>query len=157
MAGNQNNGNGAATLIARDLEAQARGEPPGGHVSTYVCAECGGSLWQVEEHAVLFFRCHTGHTYAPEVLLQQKAVLVEATLWTAVRTLVEKGTLVRQLLGRLPAGADPEQRAVVEGMARLDDEYEATLRRLLEAYPGPSAQGHIVTEAIEKATGWNRP
>ena len=162
MAGIQdNNGNGrgngsgddsaATTIIARDLAAQGRGEPRGGRITTYVCAECGGSLWQLEENAVLFFRCHTGHTFGPELLLQQKSELLEATLWAAVRTLVEKGTLTRQVANRLPAGADPEQRAVIEAAAALDGEYEAALRRLLEAWPNPSDQGRLVTEAMEKA------
>ncbi len=156
---NQNNGgNGAAAhedakpqTIQQNLEAQAQGRLRGGQLSTYACAECGGTLWQIEENGHLHFQCHVGHTYSPQVLLQQKAVLLEALLWSSVRTLVEKGTLVRQMVNRLPADADPEQRARIEQMARLDTEQEQALRRMLEAYPNPSAQGYIVTEALEKA------
>lgn len=85
------------------------------------------------------------------MLLQQKSVLLEALLWSSVRTLVEKGTLIRQIVNRLPVDADPEQRARIEQMARLDNENEQTLRRMLETFPNPSAQGYLITEALEKA------
>ena len=60
---------------------------------------------------------------------------------------------MRQLLNGLPADADPEQRALIEAMAQLDKQNENALRQLLEAHPNPSAQGYMVTEALEKATG----
>lgn len=157
---NQNNGggNGATAheeatprTIQQDLQAQGQGMLRSGQLATYVCAECGGILWQIEENRHLHFQCHVGHTYTPQVLLQQKSQVLEATLWAAVRTLVEKGTLVRQLVNRLPVDADPEQRAVIEQMAQIDNECEQTLRRMLEAYPNPGSQGYIVTEALEKA------
>jgi two-component system chemotaxis response regulator CheB len=68
-----------------------------GQVSLYTCPECGGVMWQVPERAPPRFRCHVGHSYYGESLLEEQSQALEAALWTAVRTFKEKCILARQL------------------------------------------------------------
>src|SRR5205823_6666364 len=68
-----------------------------GQLSTYTCPECGGSLWQADDNNLTRFRCHTGHVYYGENLLEEQSEALEAALWTAVRIFKEKTVLARQL------------------------------------------------------------
>src|SRR5205085_3034076 len=83
-------------VVDRDMQAQVNGQRRG-EVSTFSCPECGGPLWQVDEPGVLRFRCHVGHAYYGDALLEEQSAALEAALWTAVRTFREKAVLARQL------------------------------------------------------------
>jgi two-component system chemotaxis response regulator CheB len=54
-------------------------------------------LWQVDEAQLMQFRCHVGHVYNGETLLEDQAGALEAALWTAVRTFKERKLLAHQL------------------------------------------------------------
>ena len=139
-------------IIQSDLEAQAQSAPRSGHSSLYACPECGGVLWQLRENDVTHFQCHTGHTYSPQNLLALKSQVLEATLWAAVRLLVEKKTITRQLAAEFLIEGDGAARARVQEMERLDQQNEQTLRQMLQAYPNPSGQAVLIEEALEQGT-----
>ncbi len=80
----------------QDAKAQERGQRRGA-LTVYTCPECGGSLWQVDEKELVQFRCHVGHVYHGEALLAEQAEILEAALWTAVRTFKDRAVLARQL------------------------------------------------------------
>jgi two-component system chemotaxis response regulator CheB len=102
--------------VDRDMEQQVRNERRGG-VSTLTCPDCGGALWQVDEAGLIRFRCHVGHSYLGEDLLNEQSEALEAALWTAIRTFREKSVLARQLAhiertaGRDSAAARFEEQA----------------------------------------------
>jgi two-component system chemotaxis response regulator CheB len=83
-------------FVDRDMLAQQNGERPG-QTSVYSCPECGGVLWQVDQKEMVRFRCHVGHAYYAEQLLQGQAETLEAALWSAVRMFRERSTLAHQL------------------------------------------------------------
>jgi hypothetical protein len=140
----------------QDFESQVQGATRSGHVSLYVCPDCGGVLWQQqqehEDQTDLFsFQCHVGHTVSGLDLLQQKATHLEALLGSTLRTLTEKRTLVRQFITRLPADATAEQRECLQDMERLDQQNERAIRQMLADWPNPTMQGYIVQEVVEEA------
>ena len=51
-----------ARVVDDDMNGQTRGARRG-EISVFVCPECGGGLWQVDEKDPVRFRCHVGHTY----------------------------------------------------------------------------------------------
>jgi len=104
----------------------------------YTCPDCGGVLWQVETGAHGRFRCHVGHAYAPEVLLDQKSEELEAALWSCVRLLREKATLTRQTAARSLAGGQHDIAARSEETAQLNEDHARAIRELLESMPSPS-------------------
>lgn len=119
-------------VIARDIHEQA----VGGRVdqsTVYTCPECGGVLWQTDESEGSVFRCHIGHVYAPEVLLDQKAEELEAALWTCVRLLRDQATLTRQAATRPFNGSQQHLSARLEERAQLADRQAEMIRELLES------------------------
>jgi len=83
-------------IVNADMREQVRNERRG-RITVYSCPECGGALWQVNETALMQFRCHVGHAYNGETLLEDQASALEAALWTAVRTFKERHLLAHQL------------------------------------------------------------
>ncbi len=104
-----------------DAGAQQRGERRG-VLSVYTCPECGGSLWQVDQESLVRFRCHVGHVYNGEALLTEQQEILEAALWTAVRTFKDRANLSRQLANR------ERQNGRTEAADRFDDQAQEAER-----------------------------
>lgn len=123
-------------VIEQDFVAQA-GDRRGHEPTMYTCPDCGGVLWQVETGPLGRFRCHVGHAYAPDVLLEQKSEEAEAALWSCVRLLREQATLTRQAVARSFASGKDELAARSEERARLNENHARVIQELLESIPGP--------------------
>lgn len=65
--------------------------------TSFVCPECNGPLWETKPGRSLQFRCHVGHAFSPDSLLETHADGLERALWSAVRTLDERAGLLRRL------------------------------------------------------------
>jgi two-component system chemotaxis response regulator CheB len=61
------------------------------------CPECHGGLWQVDGASPVQFRCHTGHAYTEQALLNGQDAAIEEAVWAAVRALHEKQMLLKRL------------------------------------------------------------
>ncbi len=83
-------------IVNADMNEQVRNGRRG-RLTMFACPDCGGSLWQVNEDKLVQFRCHVGHAYQGETLLQEQTDLLETALWTAVRIFKERHLLARQL------------------------------------------------------------
>jgi two-component system, chemotaxis family, protein-glutamate methylesterase/glutaminase len=83
-----------------------------GPPSSYTCPECGGALWKLDEGHSFRFRCHTGHGFTPETLLDGQNHELEKALWSAVRVLKERAGIHEQMASRMQKGglADLAQR-----------------------------------------------
>ena len=118
----------SATVVQRDLRAQAEGQRSG-QTATYSCPECGGTLWQIDEPGgVQQFRCHVGHAYAPEALLSGLSNNLENALWTAVRAMVERATLNRQMAKRHREKGREKWAKAMDDQAARDDHYMHLIR-----------------------------
>jgi len=71
-----------------------------GHQVPLTCPSCGGNLWEVNEGNVLRFRCHTGHAYTAEALLESSQQEMEETLWVALRMMEERKNLLSNMASR---------------------------------------------------------
>jgi two-component system chemotaxis response regulator CheB len=116
--------------VDRDMEAQERNERLGTS-SVYSCPECGGVLWQVDQQEIVRFRCHVGHAYYGEQLLEDQADALEAALWTAVRTFRERSTLSRHLALTEQSKGNTESAARYEETASLADRHGDVIRKFL--------------------------
>jgi two-component system chemotaxis response regulator CheB len=65
--------------------------------SGFSCPLCGGGIWVGAEGSLTRFQCHTGHRFSPESFLREQAMLLESTLWQAMRALTEREALLRRL------------------------------------------------------------
>jgi two-component system chemotaxis response regulator CheB len=91
--------------IHQDMAQQETGMRRG-KLTVLTCPECGGSLWQADQEELMRFRCHVGHAYYGETLLAEQSEMLEAALWTAVRTFKEKTILGRELTAQARARGD---------------------------------------------------
>ena len=122
------------------LEPADRGDdlasgPPPGELTPLTCPECGGSLWEQSENHQMHYRCHVGHAYSAESLLQYHSQEVEAALWTALRVLEEHAVLQERMALR----AESQQLAAAarQFQQRADDSRRqaGTLRNVLLSPP----------------------
>ena len=88
-----------AYLMHEQALALAQGDPIA-HLSaiaspsTFVCPDCSGSLWQLNEINPTRFRCHTGHAYTLKTLRHALKETADQALWKAVRALQEQTILL---------------------------------------------------------------
>lgn len=78
--------------------------PDIGRLAPFVCPECSGTLFEVEDGRTLRFRCRVGHAYSHESLAAFQVEGLEAALWMALRALKESASLSRRLAERARAG-----------------------------------------------------
>ncbi|HEY0524530.1 MAG TPA: chemotaxis protein CheB [Stellaceae bacterium] len=71
-----------------------------GQPAPFVCPECSGTLFEVEDGKTLRFRCRVGHAYSHESLAAFQVEGLDAALWTALRALKESAALSRRLAER---------------------------------------------------------
>lgn len=86
-----------------------------GQRSTQTCPECGGTLWEINASHPVRYRCHTGHSLTGYSLLKVHDRVSEDAMWSAVRALHEKHTLLKRLAGE----------ALRRGAKETADEHEA--------------------------------
>lgn len=76
-------------------EIESRGKP-----SMFVCPECSGTLFELDEEGFAHYRCHVGHAYSTETLSSKQEENLEAAMWTALRTLEEHNILLSRMIHR---------------------------------------------------------
>ncbi len=73
-----------------------------GEKSIFACPDCGGGLWKINKGAdglgkVDRYRCHIGHSYSEKDLVIKQEEMFESTLWTALRIMEERKTLLKKM------------------------------------------------------------
>jgi two-component system, chemotaxis family, protein-glutamate methylesterase/glutaminase len=68
-----------------------------GKNSVFSCPDCGGVLFELNNDAIIRFKCHTGHCYSVNDLLLKQNKNLESSLWIALRSLEERKKLLSQL------------------------------------------------------------
>lgn len=83
-----------------DTLANGAGDDRRRELLVTVCPECGGVLSERSEEGVTQWECRVGHRYSPDSLLRAQASGVEATLWAAMRALVDRRMLLDRMADR---------------------------------------------------------
>ena len=83
--------------IAKEREALVENMFRFGELSPFTCPECHGVLTLLREGKIVRFRCHTGHAFSSDTLLESVTESIEARLWDAVRASDETVMLLNQL------------------------------------------------------------
>ncbi len=104
----------SGTTDARRAEPEMSGfedELYAGKPSQFACPDCGGVLWEIDEHGFLRFRCRVGHAFTAKHLEAQQRHAVEAALWAGLRALEESISLSHRMEKR---ASDSHQSALVD-------------------------------------------
>lgn len=68
-----------------------------GNLTPLTCPECHGVLFAIKEADRLRYRCHTGHAFSSDSLLDAITGNVEDTLWDAIRSIKENIELLNHM------------------------------------------------------------
>jgi len=128
----------AAEIVKREQAAQIRGERVG-QPAIFTCPECAGTLWQADEHLVQF-RCHVGHVYAGEDLLDDQADATDGRLWEVLRYLVDQSILAKQLALKAEQDGRPQSAGQFQKRAETAELHAGVIRQLLEGSLGHSLE-----------------
>lgn len=126
LVGSPSGGKMEEDEFIEQLEGVARGAP-----AELVCPNCHGVLTQTRQQEFEHFRCHVGHTFTVETLVDEQDAELERALWSAVRALEESSAL-NQRIGERAAG---ELKSRLAEKA-LTLRYDAELIREVILHPG---------------------
>lgn len=120
-----------------ELEAMNKiGNPAG-----LSCPECHGPMWAMNDNSVRRYRCHVGHAYTAESMLDGQHDAEESLMWQLLRMMKERASL----LWEMRSHAQHEQRAddVVHYDARVRQLQHniAAIQQLLEQDDPPASGG----------------
>ena len=95
----------ASELMATEVSMAAQQVPVDlpdhpGQPSAFVCPDCSGPLYEIDEGRLTRYRCRVGHAWSPLSLAKQHTTASENALWTAAETLEEKAALRERLARR---------------------------------------------------------
>ncbi|MBI3941789.1 MAG: chemotaxis protein CheB [Chloroflexi bacterium] len=57
------------------------------------CPECGGTLWEYQDHQLMRYRCHVGHAFTARALAEEQEETLDRALWVAIRVLENRAAL----------------------------------------------------------------
>lgn len=80
--------------------SEVENEDRKGHPSAFACPDCGGVLWEIDDHSFLRFRCRVGHAFTARHLGAEQRHAIETALWSALRALEENASLYRRMAER---------------------------------------------------------
>lgn len=84
--------------ISEKIRSQIKTEQSLGEQVPLSCAQCGGPLWQIDDSSgIKRFRCHVGHAFSMDSLLESQNEKLEETLWVSLRTFEEKKLLLMRM------------------------------------------------------------
>ena len=85
-----------AEIAESPIDTVSREEKLGALVPL-TCPGCGGPLWELQNDRLQRYRCRLGHGFTAISLLEGQSEVIEAALWTAVRTMEERAHVFTQL------------------------------------------------------------
>ncbi|HEX4340873.1 MAG TPA: chemotaxis protein CheB [Polyangiaceae bacterium] len=107
-----------------------------GKPSGYSCPECSGVLWEIDDPALLRFRCRVGHVFSAEGLRKEHRILTEDTLWAAARALGESASFARRMAERYRKNDLTEAAEDQLRRAERDEEHAAKISGVLAETEG---------------------
>lgn len=96
------------------------------------CPDCGGALRQSKIGTLAQFRCHIGHVYTAEIIMQAQLAALEKSLEMAMRSLSERAELCRQMADLIEAKPGSPDVQDWEAAAKEAKEQTFLLRGILQ-------------------------
>jgi two-component system chemotaxis response regulator CheB len=127
------------TRIALEDNALEAGIMKLGQLSAFTCPECHGMLLQIQDGGLVRFRCHTGHAYSVNSLLEDVSESVEQSIWNTLRALDEQLLLLRHLAQHVGERNDTNTAERI-GQQAQDVRQRAQLVRQALFQPAPASQ-----------------
>lgn len=114
-----------------------------GQLTAFTCPECNGSLWELRDGELIKLRCRVGHAYTEEGYAHEKAVHLEAAIWTALTALVERAEFSQRLADRFRRGGSELSAKRYEEQSRNLRAQAETLRHALLRLDMPAEEEEL--------------
>jgi len=122
-----------------------------GSRSPFSCPDCHGPLWEVAQSSLLSYRCHLGHAFTAQAMLDAQSSEVDRSLQDLARVTRERAELVRRMAEETRARGN---NALAAHFVRRSEEYRhyaEALRRLFnEADIVVGSEGVVTTSDGEE-------
>jgi len=119
-----------ADMAELDVEAMQKPDRPG-TPSAFVCPDCGGTLFEIQDAHLTRYRCRVGHAFSPETLLAAQSDRLEDAFWVALRALEESASLSRRMAARAREQGHTHSALRHEEQAQAAQERAALVREVL--------------------------
>ncbi len=105
--------------------------------SAFVCPDCKGGLWEVDDSQPVRYLCHTGHAFTIMTLQHAQAEGTEAALWGSIRALQERRLILRRMEGLQRQDGDVTAADRLQTQERQLASQVDALQRMVERMPEP--------------------
>jgi two-component system chemotaxis response regulator CheB len=122
--------------IAEGRDALVSGSLELGPSTELTCPECGGVLAQIEEGSIVRFRCHTGHAYSKQTLLEATDDKIDDLLWRVLRAIDERTLVLMRRQSSAKVSADSKSIQDLQRQIRQNRARGAMIRELLNNQQG---------------------
>ena len=99
------------------------------------CPECGGAVHEVSGTGLLTYRCHTGHRFSANELLEHQITDVERAVMVAIRVLRERTALCRRMMADAKAAGRTHGTAYWTGLKGEAEDQLRVLQHFLHLQP----------------------
>ncbi len=124
---------GAEVRVASDENTFDVNIPQYGEMSKLACPECQGVLTLLKDGALSRYRCHTGHAFSPEALLEAISEKIENNLFAALRGVDEHVMLLNHMGDHFAEANHRKEAARYFRKAREAEQRVALIREAIRA------------------------
>jgi two-component system, chemotaxis family, protein-glutamate methylesterase/glutaminase len=121
-----------------------------GPLTQFTCPECKGSLVQISEGGLFRFRCHTGHGFSPDSLLEGLMGRISELIWQTTRSLQEASMLLEHIGQHMQQNGGFAQADVFLAKARELGQQASQFQRIAVGHESPSAEKMLQQQPIEE-------
>jgi two-component system chemotaxis response regulator CheB len=121
------------TAIAAQELADMRADDALGNASRFICPECHGALWEIEDGSILRYRCHVGHAFASDAMLVAQDEEIERLMGVLLRSHQERAALAYRMAEHERASDRHALADHLEARAREYDDDAEIMKRLMRS------------------------
>ncbi|RVC60443.1 MAG: chemotaxis protein CheB [Mesorhizobium sp.] len=119
--------------VAAQEHSTMKDEDRLGELSVFTCPECHGPLWEIEDGDMVRYRCHTGHAFTADAMMEAQAVEADEILWSLLRSHQQRAAFARRMSEREKKKFRSELATQLDERAREYEADAAVIERILES------------------------
>jgi two-component system, chemotaxis family, protein-glutamate methylesterase/glutaminase len=121
-----------------------------GPSTQFTCPECKGSLVGIKEGGLFRFRCHTGHGFSTDALLDGLMETIDEQLWQTVRGFQEAAMLLEHIGGHIQENGGSARADVFLAKAQELNQKSSQLQRIAIGYESLSPENMRQQQRVEE-------
>lgn len=99
------------------------------------CPECHGPIWKINDGSLQRYRCHVGHAYTAQAMVEGQVEAQEIHLWQALRLMKERASLIWEMRSHAENANQDEDVANFDRQVRKLQQNIALVQAMIEEEP----------------------